>query len=562
LHLTERAEKEREVANQELLREVARVAFWRILSRLRSSHAKSSRKTSGKPSLVSQLAAAVKSALAQHGESLPNRKVALLSEMVQKLVVSTTALVAIVVVHEDMSNVQVLLMDMLECFSEMANDDGLSMLLHRVAEFDPSTREHLIRTVEKLGRYFSASRDLIRAARTKKYTVFNNIAVEMCQLPGPPNSFFCRNETTLEDSIDNLMEQEPTLKNCTLPASVRTYLGKLYSARSDNFRHWMSSSRTSLKVHAEIQLLFFYEMNKVDMPPRIICSSKSPCYLCHLFFGLHGQFHVPDTHGRVYPGWILPIWLGQLGESQRANMGRITDRLHTALVVQITELVIKKRGRVHLPNESVLRISANWSASSLQPASTEEPQETITPYENSQIVDALGTTLKEYRISSKHEGSPAESNSEVENSQSIVGATLVSHDQSEFKVDPTITRSYFLRSGEVVVMQLTDATMESRIKTKRLDLIFSGESCNKNCTFKPCWVRCELFCGSELPRCSSPLPFDVRSIAPGSYVTFENGSIDSTDDLLIFARDEVLSIKYSATEMVNIPKNESSLMRR
>jgi hypothetical protein len=61
-----------------------------------------------------------------------------------------------------------------------------------------------------------------------------------------------------------------------------------------------SLSKSHWKVHAEIQLLFFYEAHPSRRRPRFICSSKSACYLCNLFFSLHGGFYVPRTHGRLY----------------------------------------------------------------------------------------------------------------------------------------------------------------------------------------------------------------------------------------------------------------------
>ena len=88
---------------------------------------------------------------------------------------------------------------------------------------NPSLK-YLPEAIGKLGRYYSASSELICAARDRKCRVFQNIQV---------------------------------------PASI---------------------PEANYKIHAEIQILFFYELH-LDRPrPRVICSSKSACYLCNLFF--------------------------------------------------------------------------------------------------------------------------------------------------------------------------------------------------------------------------------------------------------------------------------------
>jgi len=60
------------------------------------------------------------------------------------------------------------------------------------------------------------------------------------------------------------------------------------------------------KVHAEVQLLAHYEHIDPAYPPRILKSSKDACFLCDLFIKVHGTFHIPKTHGRVYDLWALP----------------------------------------------------------------------------------------------------------------------------------------------------------------------------------------------------------------------------------------------------------------
>ena len=136
---------------------------------------------------------------------------------------------------------------------------------------EPSLKQYVPEAIGKLGDYYSATFELICAARDRTCLycaardrtcrVFQNVQVEPFQIQMP---------TSLQES--------------------------------------------SWKVHAEIQLLFFYELHPRYQRPRFICSSKSACYLCNLFFFLHSGFHVPRTHSRLYEKRTLPDWLDILVE--------------------------------------------------------------------------------------------------------------------------------------------------------------------------------------------------------------------------------------------------------
>ena len=108
------------------------------------------------------------------------------------------------------------------------------------------------------------------------------------------------------------------------------------------------------KVHAKIQLLFFYKAYPSRRRPRFICSSKSACYLCNLFFSLHGGFYVSRTHGRLYARWLLPDWI-KIPADRYGEFSRISMRLKKVIdgkVLSVSRAERKKR--YHFPNESVL----------------------------------------------------------------------------------------------------------------------------------------------------------------------------------------------------------------
>jgi hypothetical protein len=218
-----------------------------------------------------------------------------------------TRLESILDPHVEEVEVQKVLGEIVKEAYEFTRKNDLSKALQNFSG-NPSLKNHLPEAIGKLARYYSAAFELVCAARDKKCRVFQYIEVEPFEIPTP------------------------------------TYIQRSFE-----------------KVHAEIQLLFYYELYPDRPRPRIICSSKSACYLCNLFFRFHGGFHVPRTHGRLYEKWILPDWL-DVPVERRKELGIILTRLKATLENKIQRASRSKR-YLH-PNESFLPSFAHWPSSS------------------------------------------------------------------------------------------------------------------------------------------------------------------------------------------------------
>jgi hypothetical protein len=98
--------------------------------------------------------------------------------------------------------------------------------------------------------------------------------------------------------------------------------------------------------------------------PRVIAANKSSCYLCNLFFSLHGQFQVPSTYGRLNERWILPDWMDGILEQRVIALRRVVRSMSSILS---TQMKAASKGPPHLPTplESLIGRSASWSASVL-----------------------------------------------------------------------------------------------------------------------------------------------------------------------------------------------------
>jgi hypothetical protein len=175
---------------------------------------------------------------------------------------------------------------------------------------NPSLKDHLPNAIGKLGRYFSVSLELVCAARDRTCSIFHNIQVE------------------------------PFMIDVPVPIRDAGY-----------------------KVHAEIQLPFFYEAHPNLPQPRIICSSKSACYLCNLFFRLHSSFQVPRTHGRLYSKWTLPDWL-DIPLERRSSLGVIATSLRAEIDSRSRVISRAKKQPCCHPNESFLLPPVHYPSSS------------------------------------------------------------------------------------------------------------------------------------------------------------------------------------------------------
>lgn len=280
----------------------------RILSRLRSRHANRTRKTVGKQAIIVQLNQAINDKSVKGRAGIAECRWVAARDGARALLALFTRLEKIIDPQMERVEVQKVLVEIVKTAYEFIRKMDLSAILQKFSG-DPSLKRHLPEAIGKLARYYSSASDLLCAARDRKCRVFRHIEVEPFEIP--------------------------------MPAGIQ---------------------EASEKVHAEIQLLFSYELNPDRPKPRLICSSKSACYLCNLFFRFHKAFDVPRTHGRLYEKWTLPDWLAVPNEQQQ-DLGIILTRLIETLEHETKAAMRSAKKYLH-PNESVLLPPAHWSSSS------------------------------------------------------------------------------------------------------------------------------------------------------------------------------------------------------
>jgi len=359
-----------------LLREIVKLDVFKILSRLRSRHAPKSRKTAGKAELIPLLSAALNDSSVRPS-SISKSILKDLRDRTKKLEILSQRLESLPVLDIETSATQDILMEIITQAYEFTLKPNLHAALRTSLTLNPSLVKFLPDAFGKLGRYFSVASELVCAARDRKCRVFSTIRVESCQIEVPSTVLALAAPASITEAVSGLF-QSPDLSKKS-KATLKKQLVSSLSQSELEFRKAMLGICQNGKVHAEMQLLFFYELHPRNLQPRVICSSKSACYLCNLFIQIHGQFMVPRTHGRLYEKWILPDWLEGIPEERRQKLTAILIQLNAIIEDEIWTVYTGTKEKYLHPNESVLVARAHWpSTSELPEISTTSSKSTVT----------------------------------------------------------------------------------------------------------------------------------------------------------------------------------------
>jgi hypothetical protein len=313
---------------------------------------------------------------------------------------------------------------------------------------DPTLEGYLPRAIEKLGHYRAIAKSLAKAVRTKRHSLFKRITVRSIE---PPNLLL--DNGLLTDAIRNF---EAVWSRSA--SKISQDQSKLFYEKTRAKYHSRILSRlTRWKVHAEIQILFFYEQRPYQPLPRAICASKSACYLCNLFLETHGKFVAPRTHGKIYDRWTLPPQ-SSLNPETIQRLLPMVHRFNRAVEETTLKALKGEIGHYAPPNESVVALGEPWSShSTIVPQQLAIPQ--LLPVE-----DVLSPKKPEngYMLCGKDSTTTLRTGI----SSSVMSVSIRSTRN---------TYSSFLKQGEQICKDLEQGDC-IRVQTPAIDLHFSGSS--------------------------------------------------------------------------------------
>jgi hypothetical protein len=343
----------RAAADRLLFEQITRMCHARILSRLRSGHAAKTHKIEGRQKLpllllqtMSQCEAEISICRSKNATGVAT---CTLEEQCQEFGDMFKCL-------EESDDWQARFhhLDKLLSLANQFEVHTLVTVLNHSRKTDPCLREYLPKAIEKLGRYRSIATNLVKASRTKKHSLFQSIIVRPIKSP-ELHMDACNLTTSLRD-----FEIVWSRNAADVSPSRLQHLREKAEAK---YRSRIHTCVTPWKVHAEVQILLFYEQRPRQTLPRVICSSKSACYLCSLFLETHGRFVVPRTHGRIYDRWTLPSDT-VFDSGTMKSLLPVLDRFNQAVEATIRKALEGELAKLAPPHESVIALYEPWSSCS------------------------------------------------------------------------------------------------------------------------------------------------------------------------------------------------------
>ncbi|KAL8658085.1 MAG: hypothetical protein Q9226_001289 [Calogaya cf. arnoldii] len=526
---------------KELFRQVVILDESRILSRLRSRHAAKTQYSSGKAEPLALLSRTLRDIPnPADNETTKNclTRVRISSQQLSKKFAEFEA----VRKSDGLSNASCdLLIELLILISEF-DIPSLEIALELSHRIDPSTKKDLPHKLRKLGQYYRFTCDLIDAARSSQSALFQRISVQALNQP-------CLDMTFVADRSIGFDQTFQRVTSSSRQYHPGNFQPQAAAAVRQKFESRMADRATRWKVHAEIQILLFYEQNPSLSRPRIIGSSKSACYLCNLFIQHHGKFQVPRSHGKLYDRWMLP---GPALDHLQANnhLRSAADKLNASLEAQIIDFLNHTRRRLPNPAESVAILPEPFSS-------------------NSTLASRMGSrrsirgTIEPALVPLEPPGDDlcaASSHSVSSTTSSTAGSTATKHRPSDDiqavpgSLLPEATTTFrFLSLGDTAFCKLNHECDVFIVETDTGSLYISWDtplievSFDQTISSCACWVQVtSLSSGAQTDQPLERLEeVDVHSLVPGQDHVVENGSALSSKELTLQLKSQTLLVKYS-----------------
>jgi hypothetical protein len=192
-----------------------------------------------------------------------------------------------------------------------------------------------LKHIYKLGRYFTATKAMLKLA-TKQPGLFASIYVEAVQAPEQERFSLGSDTTALRTTLQRLTKANPE--------SLMKRLGENWLTDDPEAR-LRKACRLTLTVHAEMQLLAFYD-HQPDLTPRLLYmgTSKKACFLCQEFISRHPlTIGVSASHQRLYPTWMPAPCSSTVRKMHKALLWDLSRHLESTILRDLeTRLGIRR----------------------------------------------------------------------------------------------------------------------------------------------------------------------------------------------------------------------------
>jgi hypothetical protein len=190
----------------------------------------------------------------------------------------------------------------------------------------------------KVARYQSAIKSMVKLAM-KQPEVFTGIDIQEVEAPGLQRFSLHEEKAPLLEAIRNLVGEDSIM----IMKQLQKRLGK-----QDIEAHLRKRCRLDLTLHAEMQIVVFYEGNP-NLAPRMpfIGTSKKACFLCHEYLLQHPLKLRPSAcHQKIYPSWMPPPYYPIPGKFKNSPFVKLSKRIELLTKRELkTALTVPQRPR-------------------------------------------------------------------------------------------------------------------------------------------------------------------------------------------------------------------------
>ncbi|KAF2634961.1 hypothetical protein P280DRAFT_438025 [Massarina eburnea CBS 473.64] len=227
------------------------------------------------------------------------------------------------------------------------------------SQMNEDTKDSILTRLGCVGHYVPTAQNLLRHAQ--RLVIFRSIGVRSVYFgPVDLTSILQKSSSNSLGILDHYVQQSEKRHSLKTGLAMRnlphwTKKKKGLKGLQKDIRNQVTHNdgTHSYKVHAEIQLLLYYELYTTNYRPRVIKPSKHACFLCDLFTKIHGQFYMPKSHGKMYELWMLPeiAKLG-MGRKARQRWSSVVGSFNAAVEKVIWDVASGEKSRITDPKES------------------------------------------------------------------------------------------------------------------------------------------------------------------------------------------------------------------
>ena len=549
---------------QALLCEAVALNQNRILLRLRSRHATSranfKKDKKQRPKLIPQLCEAINKPILEGTARVSSPVFVALKADIQRLGRLFESLEHLSTPEAKSRLGLEILVDIVTSCQHVHNHRILEDTLTGIPRLEAVSKATIARTITKLGHYSTVSHSLLQVARN--HPIFERVRISIVKFRAPKVASTELDRET-KDFVHALVNQ-PGFRKLT-----SRYPDPSLSEIEDHIRR---EATIAIPVHAEIQLLFYYEWNPCSLPPRIICSSKQACFLCNLFLRIHGKFAVPNTHGRMYEKWALP---SEIQKNRKANGNILTKcREFVSTIENALQMELQSfRKPYPAPHESMIlnsvagsqtnssRISAHDFPPSQRTGLCERPlsilsKETLSP-KGSHLVhieEAATTTaaVDESQIDADfpHSETSSTLTAYAPPSPAIAPQSIDRHDR---KTDAN-NSPVLLTRGLPIWCEISSNTTSLKVRTPRVHLTISRDEDIQSdlCPdWDHYWVLLEYLSDHSFQDAQNVPAVDLLAIQIGHNMILDYDNSEKLRRLRVYSKSDVISVTYSLEKPID-----------